>query len=596
MELYQQYIERSQKFEQAARQFERRYNRIALLRLALFFIAVAIFVFLTTVGIWWASAFALLFVILFVRFVKWHQNIQHQQRFHKSLATINLGEAAVIKGDYSRFDSGEQFLDAAHSYAIDLDIFGPHSFYQYCNRTTTAIGSVRLANYLTKLPNIDQIGKRQQAILELKNQLDWRQHFWALGLDAKDDIRHTQALQQWLGEPDFILSSPKLRMALWLNPLWVALGAFLWIFYIPWQLAILFLVFPVLILRNTYERVNKAHIQTTHAEKILTHYARLINHIEESTFDAELLIELRLAFVDNNIRASANIRQLSYIISQLNVRYNAFAFLLNAIGLWDLQWVLRLEKWKLANKEQLPIWFDTLSELEALNSLATAWYNNPGWQMPKIWDNPVLEAYEMGHPLIHPSNRVCNDFQSSTKGHIKLVTGSNMAGKSTFLRTVGLNIVLAMSGSAVCASSLKLPMLAVFTSMRTQDALHESTSSFYAELKRLKVIIEAVEALPNAFFLLDEILKGTNSNDRHTGSKALIRQLIKSGGAGIIATHDLELGAMADSAEGAIENLCMEVDIRDGELFFNYKLQPGISKSFNATLLMKEMGIKIEQA
>ncbi|RMG78370.1 MAG: DNA mismatch repair protein MutS, partial [Bacteroidetes bacterium] len=163
----------------------------------------------------------------------------------------------------------------------------------------------------------------------------------------------------------------------------------------------------------------------------------------------------------------------------------------------------------------------------------------------------------------------------------------------TFLRTVGLNIVLSMAGAPVCARSLKLPPLRVYTSMRTQDALHESTSSFYAELKRLKFIIEAVESGENVFFLLDEILKGTNSNDRHTGSKALIRQLIRHKGGGIIATHDLALGELEASSGGAIENLCMEVEIKNGELFFDYKLKKGVSRSFNATLLMQKMGIRI---
>ena len=169
-----------------------------------------------------------------------------------------------------------------------------------------------------------------------------------------------------------------------------------------------------------------------------------------------------------------------------------------------------------------------------------------------------------------------------------------MAGKSTFLRTVGINIVLAMAGAPVCATSFRLPILQVYTSMRTQDALHESTSSFYAELKRLKVIIQAVEQENNIYFLMDEILKGTNSKDRHTGSRALIQQMIKSKGAGIIATHDLELGNMESTSEGAIENLCMEVAVENGNLRFDYKLEKGVSKSFNATILMKEMGIAIE--
>src|SRR5690606_14675278 len=199
-----------------------------------------------------------------------------------------------------------------------------------------------------------------------------------------------------------------------------------------------------------------------------------------------------------------------------------------------LHWVRSLEKWKALQKGCLPKWFDALQEFEALISFATLHFNNPDWVFAEITEQPYLTGTAIGHPLIPEDTRVPNDLDMPTEGHIKLVTGSNMAGKSTFLRTVGLNIVMAMSGAPVCAKKLMLPMLDVYTSMRTQDALHESTSSFYAELKRLKFIIEAVENKQagenDIFFLLDEILKGTNSTDRHTGSKALIRQLIKSKG------------------------------------------------------------------
>jgi DNA mismatch repair ATPase MutS len=291
---------------------------------------------------------------------------------------------------------------------------------------------------------------------------------------------------------------------------------------------------------------------------------------------------------------SQRIDRLSYIISQLNARYNAFVILLNLFGLWDLQWVLRLERWKEDQQTALPVWFDTLAQFEALSSLATTVYNNPDWVFPVFTEKKQLAANALGHPLLRADQRVTNEVTLPTEGHIKLLTGSNMAGKSTFLRTVGLNIVLANVGMAVCAEKMELPKLQVYTSMRTQDALHESTSSFYAELKRLKIIIEAVEQEENVFFLLDEILKGTNSRDRHTGSKALIHQLIEQGGGGIVATHDLELGSLEAQYSGKIENWCMEVAIEDGQLDFDYKIKKGVSQSFNATVLMQQMGIRIE--
>ncbi len=207
----------------------------------------------------------------------------------------------------------------------------------------------------------------------------------------------------------------------------------------------------------------------------------------------------------------------------------------------------------------------------------------------------MIVACALGHPLINPKQRITNDFQLAVRGQIHLITGSNMAGKSTWLRTVGVNLVLALAGAPVCASCLCMPQVQVWTSMRTQDALQESSSSFFAELRRLKAIIDAVEqqATP-VFFLLDEILKGTNSRDRHTGARALIRQLIRAQGAGLIATHDLELTALAHSTDGQVLNYAMEVRLEAGALVFDYSLQPGVSQSFNATILMAQMGIAID--
>ena len=285
-------------------------------------------------------------------------------------------------------------------------------------------------------------------------------------------------------------------------------------------------------------------------------------------------------------------------MSQLDVRYNAFAFLLEISVVWDLQQAYRLDLWKQAHHNQLLTWFAALGELEALVSLGNLHLNEPTWAFPTVQPERHLVATALGHPLLAATKRVTNQIDLPTDGHMHLVTGSNMAGKSTWLRTVGTNIVLALAGAPVCATRLQLPQLQVYTSMRTQDALHESTSSFYAELKRLKFIIEAVEDPAKTggrpvFFLLDEILKGTNSRDRHAGSKALIRQLIASRGAGIIATHDLELGELAAEANGQIENWAIEVAIQDGQLFFDYQLKPGVSQSFNATLLMQQMGIRV---
>ncbi|MEL6867019.1 MAG: hypothetical protein AAFP19_21520 [Bacteroidota bacterium] len=595
MNLAKTYQDRATKHAQKASELKARYNRLSFIRLVLFGIAVFVSIFLWSLSGTYLLIFLLLFLPAFFVFVRWHQGIQKEQYFEETLAKINGEELTVLGGQYDFFDAGKNFIDTSHPYTIDLDIFGDYSFFQYTNRCSTTIGRERLAQYLSQTTLADQIRQRQAAVDILRGQLDWRQDFQALGRNTADDIRHLQRLKTWLQEESFVLNNSRLKAAMLINP-FVMLAAILLVLYvIPWQAGLLFLLFPGLIIRQTIERVNKTHEQTSHAEKILATYARLIQHIEDADFPAGLLSDLQNRLKEEGSQASKGIRQLSYIISQLNVRYNAFAVILNILGLWDLYWIYRLEKWKASYKTALPQWFESLAELEALLSLATTYFNNPDWQMPQIHSQSLFEATALGHPLIPAQQRVCNNIHIPTDGHIKLVTGSNMAGKSTLLRTVGLNIVLAMAGAPVCAKQLSLPLLSVHTSMRTQDALHESTSSFYAELKRLKTIIEAVDQEDNIFFLLDEILKGTNSKDRHTGSKALIEQLIRSGGAGIIATHDLELGALEATAGGAIENLCMEVAVDRGKLSFDYTIKKGVSKSFNATQLMRDMGIRIEE-
>ncbi|MFT4665852.1 MAG: hypothetical protein ACI8YQ_001407 [Polaribacter sp.] len=593
MERMQIYETRTIDFRSKAEALKAKYAKFSFVRLLAFLVAIGVIIFAFSQHIVLGVISIVAFLLAFSRFVNWHQDIQRQQRHNKELTTINQNEIAAQNMDWSAFDPGTSFQDPMHANSIDMDIFGPYSFFQFSCRASTAIGKEKLAQMLLSPAATPVILERQAAITELKDKLDWRQNFQAHGATASDQLEHVTILKQWLHDPVYVKDNKMLIAAMYLMPLWVLLAAYLSIYYIPWQLGLLFLIVPGGILKKHLERVNETHMRTTHAEKMLSVYGKLMAHVEGETFSSPRLQELRKQFIANDKSASKAINRLSYLIRQLNVRYNPFAILLNIVTLWDLRYVRHLEIWKEEWREQMPQWFDALKEFEALSSFGTLWYNNPDWVMPEIQEAQQLNAVALGHPLIAADKRIANDFQSPVSGHIKLVTGSNMAGKSTFLRTVGLNIILAMAGSPVCAKRMSLPKLQIYSSMRTQDALHESTSSFYAELKRLKTIIEAVEAKDNIYFLLDEILKGTNSNDRHTGSKALIKQLIESGGGGIIATHDLELGLLEAQYGGAVENLCMEVEVNKKELVFDYTIKKGVSQSFNATHLMRNMGIKI---
>ncbi len=589
-ELRQLYQERKKRADSQAEHLAKRYQRLGWVRLIVFLASFAAVFLLFSVH--WMVGMIGTFTLLigFIAFVRWHQGIKRQEKHQRSLSTLNLWELQALDHDFQVFADGAGFLDPEHPNALDLDLFGPHSLYQYLNRTSTFLGRKRLARWLTEVAAPSVIHERQEAIQKLTPELTWRQEWQARGMETRDAPEQLRLLMAWIGQPNYLRPQRWIRWALVLLPV-LTLGALSYcIPFQPWYICLICILPNAWMLRKYTERINRTHQQTTHAEAALSRYAMLVNYTAQLRSESPYL-QARLDVLRTD--AGEAIKTLSYQISQLNVRYNAFAIILNILGLWDLQWVYRLEGWKNKYRAELPKWFEALAELEVLSSFANAAHNNPGWHYPTFDENGHLEAVQLGHPLLPADQRVCNDLAMPTRGHIKLITGSNMAGKSTFLRTVGINLVLANCGAPVCAETLRTPVLQVYSSMRTQDALHESTSSFYAELKRLKFIIEAVERGDNIFFLLDEILKGTNSRDRHTGSKALIRQLIEQGGGGLIATHDLELGVLEEQYDGAIENLCMEVRIENQQLHFDYKLEPGVSQSFNATLLMQHMGIRI---
>ena len=294
-------------------------------------------------------------------------------------------------------------------------------------------------------------------------------------------------------------------------------------------------------------------------------------------------------------KSSYELNQLKKILERLDLRYNPVVFIpLDIFLLWDLQQVLALEKWKKHNEQNVIQWFDVLGNFEALNSLSTLCFNHPGWSFPLIHDKHFfIEGKQTGHPLISKSKRVVNDISIDKNGELMLVTGSNMAGKSTYLRSVGINIVLTMAGAPVCADRFILSPVQLISSMRIADNLEESTSTFYAELKKLKTIIDKVNKGEKIFILLDEILRGTNSFDRHIGSIALIKQLIRHNAAGIIATHDVELAKMQETWPANILNYHFDVKVNNEELYFDYLLKPGICTSLNASILMKKIGIEL---
>ncbi len=564
-----------------------RYERLSIVRLTAFVFCIGLVIISWSSSLGLGLGATLAGALGFGYGVRVHQRIG--QRAARARVQWELAEAELLglQHQFAQWPDGRQFLDSAHPYAVDLDIFGPHSLYQYMNRTVTAPGAQRLADELL-YPAPHATGARRRAAgQELARDPSWCLSFRTSGSSLQDDPAYSRRLREWLQRPA-VIQGAYLRLMRWGAPILAVAG--LWFAFTrdPWQLGLLFFLPAFLLLRRYGAVVAREHAFTAQAGRMLAGYGRLLQLVE--TRNPERVLGASVAF-----------RRLAYSVSQLDVRHNPFVFLLEITGLWSLQWLSRLDDWREAHREDLPRWLDVLADTDARVSWGTLRFNHPDWTEPELTKDRVLEAEHLGHPLLRSEVRVANDLRMSTDGHIKLVTGSNMAGKSTWLRTVGINIVLARAGGPVCARHLRTAALQVWTSMRTQDDLSESTSSFYAELKRLKAIIEAVsDPTQEVYFLLDEILKGTNSRDRHTGSRALIRQLIRNRGAGIIATHDLELAALEAesnaSGERRVENYAMEVQTKDGELVFDYKLHRGVSQSFNATALMARMGIEIDPA
>lgn len=594
------YQEREKQFRQAADHLKKRYNLLSLGRLLYFVFAIALIIFLAQQHWSLALSWTILAIALFLWMILRHRKVQEAEQHHRYLAEVNRQEQAALDYHLSEFPNGEQYVDPLHPYSGDLDLFGPYSIFQFCNRTVTAAGSNQLAEWLKDAATPEEVLERQKAIQELGSELDWRQHFRAYGIAQTDEPAYQLALQKWMDLPFFVFGKKWMRWALWLLPVWAVAGLIVILPNFPFGLVFILILPAVLLLRQTFEQVNLTLEYTGKAESWLQRYAILIQQIEKLEVETSLLQNVRGAFRNTEAQfgASRAINQLSYYLGQLNVRNNPFAILLNLIGVWDLQWVYQLEKWKAEHRENLPHWFAALGKMDALSSLANLHYNQPDWAFPVLHSEASLSAKQLGHPLIPGNRRIGNDLQMATQQHLKLLTGSNMAGKSTWLRSLGVNLVLAQAGAPVCAQAMSMPPLLVFTGMRTQDDLSASASSFYAELRRLRAMLDAVIAQegqrPGVFFLLDEILKGTNSRDRHQGSRALMLQLLRHGSAGFIATHDLELTAMEAENPGLIQNVCMEVDIQGDELYFDYTLKPGISQSFNASVLMRRMGIGVE--
>ncbi len=585
------YLERMAGIENVLRGLQNRKRYLGLLRLFIVLSGI-----LLTWLAWQSIVTLVPFFILFLVAVKTDLRNRDAIRHQERLMLINRQELDYLKHNFTRQPDGSEFMDAHHPYAEDLDIFGKASLYQYVNRATSEQGRQRLAQWLKAAASAGMIVSRQNAVKELSHMTPWRQEFQAHGAGSAIKISTGEIIRKWISEDSRFVGKPLWTMARFIVP--VLALAWLGIFLFEMISLPAFLFGLTVFMIGAFwisSLVYPAYRELNRISPELETLAMGIGSVETASWKDPLLKSIQERCYHGSVKASVRIHRLRGILDRFDYRMNPLVYVpLNTFFLWDLQLVLQLERWKQENRLDSSHWFEALAEMEALSSLGTLAFNHPHWSYPVLHtQGHECMATKLAHPLIDPARSVSNDFSTQGKAQVTLVTGSNMAGKSTFLRSVGVNMVLAFMGAPVCAGAMRVSPFRVMTSMRIKDNLEESTSTFYAELKKLKSIIDAVNAHEPVFILLDEILRGTNSRDRQTGAIALVRQLIRQQATGIIATHDLELAALEMEYPGYLHNCHFDVQVTGTEMYFDYTLKPGICQSMNASLLMQKIGIEI---
>lgn len=538
----------------------------------------------------------LLFLPVFGWIVRKHNRFKFALAQQQFLIIINENELKRVSGKFSDLDGGKDYLDTNHTYAPDLDLFGSNSLFQLLVRSKLSGTREIIKNWLLNKSSKSEIEERQEAIQELSEDTSWRQNLTAYGHHG--DQRNSQytnvvvSLVQWIDKNLSLIDKPFWGIMRYLMPA-VSIGILISINLFGWPYQWIYL--PVLINLGLLSVIFKPLMVVTkefgNITSFLKGYENVITEIEQKKFKSPLLLKLHHQLKTDQGSASKAIKALRRILMFLLSRANLFYLPFNVLFLLDVNWLIMAIHWKKKNISNVEKWFDAVHQIDALSDLSSYAFANPGNTFPTVSNEKHTMATEaMAHPLIKPEQRVSNDFGLSEKGKLGLVTGSNMSGKSTFLRTIGVNLVLAQMGAPVCAKKFEWSLVQIFTSMRTQDNLEENVSSFYAELQRLKSLLDLLQKEEPVFYMLDEILKGTNSEDRHKGALSLIDQLIKQNCRGLISTHDIQLSTLSKEHQN-IQNMSFNSTIVNDEIIFDYKLSLTPCKSFNASKLMEKMGI-----
>ena len=581
------YTQQKQLFEKELTQIKSKLFKLSMFRLVVFLgIAFAIYFFFGNIKI--LAPVVILGIILFFFLVSKYSDLKLLKHKTEELIYINQVEIKVLNEDLSDLDFGDEFKDPTHFFSYDIDLFGKGSFFQFLNRTTLKTGKEKLAKILTA-NTISDIKEKQKAVEELAKKPKWRQEFSATGRLINVDAK-IKTIVSWLQNHQKF--TPEI-MKILPNVFGVISLLFLVLSYfdlVPNFVIITWLFIGLGITGAYFKKINNLYLHSNKAKETFKQYHQLLAFIETETFTSSVLKQKQEAIKDETLKASEIFFQFSKILDAFDQRNNMIiGVFANGFALRDLHHSYKIEQWITTYEKKAETWFKVIAFFDAQNSLANFKFNYPTFTFPEIFsEENSIKADDLGHPLLSRKKRVTSSVIIK-KEEFFIITGANMAGKSTFLRTVSLSIVMANVGLPVCASSFVYSPIKLITSMRTTDNLSEDESYFFSELKRLKFIVDTI-AKDNYFIILDEILKGTNSTDKAIGSRKFVQKLVASNSTGIIATHDLSLCEITEELS-EVKNYYFDAEIINDELFFDYKLKNGICKNMNASFLLKKMEI-----
>ena len=492
-------------------------------------------------------------------------------------------------------ETGDRFFDAAHPYARDLDLFGKGSLFELLCTARTRAGEETLARWLLAAAEPEEVRARQTAVTEMKDRVSLRERLFTAGEHVRAGV-HPEALAAWgEGKPDFQSRALPWVLAL-LAALWVA-SIVAWGVTRNWDPALLMSLINYAVSNRLQRRVSASAEGVEQAAQDLRVLREVLEIMEREPFTAERLRGLRASLDRGHIAPSAAVKKLERVYDWLEDRRNGFVAIFNAFVFYTAQLTMAAERWRAQYGPAIRGWLEAVGEFEALATLAGYAYEHPADVMPEFTeDRPWFETEGLAHPLLPLDKAVGNDLQLGRAPQLMLISGPNMAGKSTFLRGVGLNAVLAQCGAPVRAKRLRMSPVTVGASICVLDSLQGGVSRFYAEIQRLKVLSDLAEGPAPLLFLLDELLSGTNSHDRFEGTRFVVRELVSKGAIGLVTTHDLALTAIPETMDGAGRNCHFEDSIEDGRLKFDYRLRPGVVRTSNALKLMKGVGLKVESS